>query len=82
MRMIACLAIIPPTLLRPFFVFLTHSVWFLSPVPAFSLICFLLFCSVCAILLSAALVRDPPTLEKCAIHRAIKVIQDAHVNVP
>ena len=72
-RMIVCLAIIFTSNL-PFFVFLTHSVWLLSPVPTFSLIYFLFFQSVRAILLSAALVRETPARLKYAVHHAVKVI--------
>ena len=61
---------LPPTLLF-FFVFLTHSVWLLSPVPAFSFF----FHGVCAIPLSAGLVRDTPTRVKCVVRRAVKVIR-------
>ena len=57
-----------------FCVFPTQSVWHLFPVSAFSLICFLFFHSVRAILLSVALVRATPALVKCVVRRPVKVI--------
>ena len=86
--MIACMAIILNFLtsnLASSFCIPTDNVWLLSPVPALSLICFLLFDSahVCAILPSEALVwacRASSDSVKYAVLRALsRLFVDSHV---
>ena len=71
--MIACLAklFLPPSFLH----FPTHSVWFLSQVRPFFLVCFLFLSGVCAILLSAAFCGAIHPREFTCSLRDVKVIR-------